>query len=474
MITPLYWLLRGLPLVVLAGACAAPAAAPPSTSPVAEGSGTANGVIAFTNVAVIPMDRERVLTGQTVVIRDGRIESIAAGGSAPAGATVIEGNGRFLIPGLAEMHAHIPPPQAGDEVIDRTLFLYVAGGVTTIRGMLGNPSHLELRGRAARNEIVAPRIFTSGPSLNGNSAPEPGVAVRMVEEQEAAGYDLIKLHPGLSRPVFDAIVSTSQRVEIPFAGHVSAAVGLDRTFEARQTSIDHLDAYVEALAGHAGGFDPQEAGFFGFGLIDRVDESRIPHLARATREGGVWNAPTQTLIEHLFNEVDPEVMAAWPEMRYVPAATVANWVQQKRNIQQQPTFTRARADRYIEVRRRLIRELHAAGAGLILASDAPQWWNVPGFSVHRELGMMVAAGLTPYQALETGTRNAAVYFGTEDWGTIAPGKVADLVLLDANPLVDIGNVSRIAGVMLRGRWMPQSEIQERLDRIAATLRANED
>jgi imidazolonepropionase-like amidohydrolase len=437
-----------------------------AAAPMAGASAMGGEVLAFVDVNVVPMDRERVLSGQTVIIRDGRIAEMGAGLQPPAGATVVDGGGRYLIPGLSEMHAHIPPPQAGADVIDRTLFLYVAGGVTNIRGMLGNPGHLEMREQSARNEIVAPRIYTSGPSLNGNSAPTPDVAARMVIEQAAAGYDLLKLHPGLSREVYDAIVATADRVDLPFAGHVSAAVGLDRTLQARQASIDHLDAYVEALAGHGAGFDPQQAGFFGFGLIDQVDESRIPQLVAATRQAGVWNAPTQTLIEHLFNSVDPEEMARWPEMRYVPAATVANWVQRKREIQQQPTFTRERADRYIEVRRRLIRELHAAGAGLILASDAPQWWNVPGFSAHHELRMMVDAGLTPYQALETGTRTPAVHLSTDHWGTIAVGKSADLVLLEANPLSDIRNVSRIAGVVLRGRWMPQTEIQARLDQIA--------
>jgi imidazolonepropionase-like amidohydrolase len=462
--------LRGLPILALTAACAAADPAPPApdtSSPAPAVDGT--GAIAFVNASVVPMDRERVMTGQTVVVRDGRIVSIAAGAPAPVGATIVDARGRFLIPGLAEMHAHIPPPQAGAEVIDRTLFLYLAGGVTTIRGMLGNPGHLELRERSARGEITAPRIYTSGPSLNGNSATTPEVATRMVEEQSAAGYDLLKLHPGLTLPVFEAIVAAAQRVDIPFAGHVSAAVGLDRTLEARQASIDHLDAYVEALAGRGGGFDPQEAGFFGFGFIDRVDEGEIPALARATREAGVWNAATQTLIEHLFNAVDPEEMARWPEMRYVPQATVANWVQQKRNIQQQPTFTRERADHYIEVRRRLLRELQAAGAGLILASDAPQWWNVPGFSVHRELGMMVDAGLTPYEALASGTRNAATYFGTDDWGTIEVGRAADMILLEGNPLENIANVSRIAGVMVRGRWMPGEEIRTGLDAIAAAL-----
>lgn len=448
--------------------CASPALEGRPDGPLGE-AGAAGEVLVFTNVSVIPMDRERVLGGQTVVIRDGRIEAMGERVRPPAGARVIDGGGRYLVPGIAEMHAHIPPPSAGAEAIERTLFLYASNGVTTIRGMLGNPGHLELRERAARGEIVSPRIYTSGPSLNGNSAPTLEVATRMVEEQKAAGYDLLKLHPGLSREVFDAIVTAARRVDIPFAGHVSGAVGLDRTLEARQASIDHLDAYVEALAGHGGGFDPQAAGFFGFSMIDQVDRSRIPRLAAATAAAGVWNAPTQTLMEHLLNDVDPQEMARWPEMRYMPAATVANWVQRKNEMQQQPGFTRARADRYIDVRRELIRELHRAGAGLILASDAPQWWNVPGFSMQHELRMMVASGLTPYQALETGTRSPAVYFGTEEWGTIAPGRVADLILLDANPLQDIGNMSRIAGVVLRGRWLPQNEIQQGLDEVARAV-----
>lgn len=455
-----------LGLVSLGCAAAAPSPAPAHS---ASSEGGAEAVV-FTNVNVVPMDRERVLTGQTVVVRDGRIAGLGAAGAVavPAGATIVDGGGRYLIPGLAEMHAHIPSQPGA--ALDRTLFLYVANGVTTVRGMLGHPTHLELRSRSAANEIVAPRIFTSGPSINGNSATSPDVVTRMVEEQKAAGYDFLKLHPGLSREVFDAMVAAANRVGITFAGHVSGGVGLDRTLEVRQASIDHLDAYVEALAGHGGGFDPQAAGFFGFNMTDDAVAERIPELVRRTREAGVWNAPTQTLIEHLFGSYSPEEMAAWPEMRYVPESAITNWVQQTRSIRGDDSFTRARADRYIDVRRRLIRELQAGGAGIILASDAPQIWNVPGFSLHREMRLMVEAGLTPYQVLETGTRNAARYFGTEEWGIIAPGRAADLVLLEGNPLQDIGNTRRIAGVMLRGRWLPAAELQRRLDEIATAVR----
>lgn len=457
------------------------ASVPLRTALVAALSGVASGpgllaaqdqVTAFQNVNVIPMDREAVLAGQTVVVRDGRIEQIgpATSTNVPAGATVVEGNGGYLIPGYAEMHAHIPTPQGGSEAVDRTLFLYLAGGVTTIRGMLGHPSHLELREQAANNEILAPRIYTSGPSFSGGSASDPAAAAAMVRQQEEAGYDFLKLHPGLSRPVFDAIADAADEVDIPIAGHVSADVGLDRALEAEYASIDHLDGYVEALAGHGAGFGDVNSGFFGFALTDQADEARIEALAEATREAEVWNVPTQSLMESLATPTPPEEMARWPEMRYMPPATVADWVERKRDFQNAPGYTPERAARYLEIRRQLIRALHDAGAGLILGSDAPQWWNVPGFSARRELEYMVAAGLTPYEALAMGTSNSAEYFDAEDaWGTVAPGRSADLILLEANPLEDISNVWQQAGVMVRGRWLPATEIQQRLDAIAGEV-----
>lgn len=431
------------------------------------------GAVAFVGVNVIPMDRERVLADQTVVVRGGRIAEVGPRASVrvPQGAQVVQAAGKYLMPGLAEMHAHIPPAQAGAEAVDRTLFLYLAGGVTTARGMLGQPLHLELRERSARGELLAPRIYTSGPSLNGNSATEAAAAARMVEEQKAAGYDLLKLHPGLSRPVFDAIDAAADRVGISYAGHVSGDVGLDRALRAGYASIDHLDGYVEALAGHGDRYTAEQTGFFGLSLVDRADASRIPELAARTREAGVWNVPTQSLMEQLASAETPEELARRPELRYMPQQTVENWMRMKREFQANPAFTPERGARYVELRRGLIRELHRAGAGLLLGSDAPQWWNVPGFSARRELGYLVDAGLTPYQALETGTRNPAVYFGEEErWGTVQPGRAADLLLLDANPLEDVDNLWRQAGVMVRGRWLPQAEIDRRLEEIHRAVR----
>ncbi|HWO89595.1 MAG TPA: amidohydrolase family protein [Gemmatimonadales bacterium] len=418
------------------------------------------GVTAFTGVAVVPMDRERVLEDQTVVVRGGRIVEIGPSSRVrvPGDATRIDGRGRYLIPGLAELHAHIPPP-ANAEFQERVLVMYLAGGVTTIRGMLGNPQHLELRRRAASGEILSPTIYTSGPSFNGSTAPAPDVARRMVEEQRQAGYDFLKIHPGLTRAVFDTLASTAQRLGIAFAGHVPLDVGLERALEARYSTIDHLDGYVEFLARAERG---APAGFFGLALIDAVDTARIADAARRTREAGVWVVPTQTLFETMAGTLAPETMAAWPGTQYLPQQLVQQWIQAVRNFRQQNPDT-ARLARYLAVRRALIRRLHDEGVGILLGSDAPQWMNPPGFSIHRELASYVRAGLTPFQALRTGTVNVARFFGTErETGTIERGKRADLVLLEGNPLQDIGNVARIAGVMVRGRWLTVHELVGRL------------
>ena len=430
-----------------------------------------DGITAFVDVTLIPMDHERSVPHQTVVVRGDRIAAIgpAARVPVPSGATRVEGKGKFLIPGLAEMHAHLPGGQAPDSVVERMLFLYVSGGITTIRGMLGHPRHLELRARAARNELLSPTIYAAGPGLSGHSLPTPDSAIKVVEQQRAAGYDLLKIFPGLTLDVFDALVRTARRVGIRFAGHVPADVGLARAIEARYWSVEHLDGYVEAMLRPDSPVPASESALFGTNLGEHLDGSKLPALVQATKAAGVWNVPTQVLMENLI-AVPAGELARRPEMRYVPDSVVVQWTQQRSSVLQETGSTPVSAQRLLEMRRRIIRELHAAGAGLLLGSDAPQVWNVPGFSTHRELESLVAAGLTPWQALETGTRSVAVFFGTlETTGTIATGKRADLLLLDADPLADIGNTARQAGVMLRGRWLPQAEIQTRLDRVAKSV-----
>lgn len=276
--------------------------------------GGAADITAFVGVSVVPMDRERVPEDRTVLVRDGRIRRIGASGEVevPDGARVAA-EGGWLMPGLGEMHAHIPP-QGGRAWMEDVLFLYLANGVTTARGMLGQPAHLELREDVAAGEVAGPRIYTSGPSLNGNSIPGPDSARRAVRRQKEDGYDFLKIHPGLTREEYDAVVEEANSVGIRWAGHVSMEVGLRHALETGQASIDHLDRYVGALLPEGAEPTAEEAGFFGFGIVDRVDRSKIPEVARATAEAGVWNVPTQSLIETILSPASPEEMAAAPEV----------------------------------------------------------------------------------------------------------------------------------------------------------------
>jgi imidazolonepropionase-like amidohydrolase len=413
-------------------------------------------VTVFEQLSIIPMDRERVLADRTVIVRDGRIAEIGASGTVhvPAGATRIDGRGKFLIPTLAEMHAHVPVER---DQAERVLFLYVANGIGTIRSMLGDPSHFALKERASRGEIVAPTMYLSGPSFNGQTAATPDAASARVIEQKKAGYDLLKIHPGVPRDAFDALAKTADAQGIRFAGHVPAAVGLARALEAKYSTIDHLDGYVEALAKPGA-----PAGqLFGINLVDQVDESRVRSLVEQTKAAGTWMVPTQILIENWYGPEDVNAMRKWPEMQYVGGDEAGQWVAVKqKNVQ---AYSAEHRQKYINLRRRLIKALHDGGVGVLLGSDAPQTWNVPGFSIHREIATYVAAGLTPFQALVTGTRAVAEHLGTsKSAGTIEVGKRADVVLLDGNPLQEIGNTSKIAGVMIGGRWLPKNDIDKRL------------
>ncbi|HET9266051.1 MAG TPA: amidohydrolase family protein [Vicinamibacterales bacterium] len=426
----------------------------------AQDSASSSTTFVFTNVNVIPMDRETVLRDQHVIVTDGKIVSVgpAAGAKAPAGAASrIDGAGKFLMPALAEMHAHIPGGNAPDPLIERTLLLYAANGLGTIRGMLGHPRHLAYRDRVAKGELFSPRIYTSGPSLNGQSVPTKEAAIEAVTAQKAAGYDFLKIHPGIRRDVFDALAAKAHEVGFDFAGHVPLDVGLHRALEARYRSIDHVDGYVEALSNN-----PTKSDFFGLNLVSELDQSKISALVEATKAAGTWIVPTQVLFDNLMTEEDPAAMAKRAEMRYVqPQEEIQKWIAQKEGLRAK--YSAADRVKFLGVRRQLIKALHDGGVPLALGSDAPQWWNVPGFSAHRELQSLVRAGLTPYQALRTGTIRVAEYFGREDTGTIAPGKRADLILLEANPLETISHSSRIAGVMLGGRWMPKAELDKRLN-----------
>jgi imidazolonepropionase-like amidohydrolase len=437
-------------------ACGALAAACAPAAAVQEAAG--GEVTAFVGVNVVPMDAERVLEGYTVLVRGDRIEAVGPADRVrvPAGARRIDGAGRWLMPGLAEMHAHVPGPQAPPEAMEELMFLYVANGVTTIRGMLGAPSQLEVRERLASGAMLGPTFLVGAPSLNGNSAPDAATAERLVREHAAAGYDFLKLHPGLSRGAYDAILATAREVGTTWAGHVSEGVGIDHTLATRQSTIDHLDGYLPGA----------------------LDPARRAALVDATRAAGTWNVPTMYLWESFLSADGPERWLALPEMRYASPAQREAWERQKRGImaqQAQQGLTPEARREEIEGRCALLKALSEGGARILMGTDSPQLFNVPGFALHRELEVMAAAGMPPFRILESGTRNVGLYVsgdlgGDGRFGTVAPGMRADLLLLESNPLDDVANVARRAGVMVRGRWMPEEEIQRRLAEVEARHR----
>jgi imidazolonepropionase-like amidohydrolase len=424
-------------------------------------------VVIFENVNVISMDGEGLLQNQYVVIEDDRIFSVSEEAPSIQKAQVIDGSGKYLLPGLAEMHAHIPNPDQGESLIEETLFLYLAAGVTTIRGMLGHPRHLELREQVENGSILGPRIYTSGPSINGNSAPDIETATAMVREQQAAGYDFLKLHPGIKLEVFDAIVATAKEVGIPYAGHVSREVGVRHAINSDYASIDHIDGYVEGLVPEQAGVDPEENGFFGINFTDLVDERLLPDLIKATIEHDVWIVPTQCLAERWAGPMAVEQVMSDPEMAYMSPETLEGWRESKQNMMSNDQYDAEKTQRWIDLRRRMIKEMFDSNAGVLLGSDAPQVFNVPGFAIQHEIEMYVAAGLTPYEALVTGTVNPARYFQLEHTrGKIKEGYQADLILVEGNPLENISNLEKRTGVMIRGKWLSREELDQKLAAIA--------
>ncbi len=438
-------------------------------------------ITAFVDVTVIPLDREGSVDRQTVIVRGQRIATIGPASSTrvPAGATRIDGRGKYLMPGLAEMHAHVVGGNnPNHETINRDImFLYVANGITSIRAMLGAPNQIPLREQLRRGEILGPTMYVSAPSLNGNSAPNPDTAAKLVRAHKAAGYDFLKIHPGLSLETYNAIVRTAAEVGLTWAGHVPAAVGLRLALAARQSTVDHLDGVLEASVPDSIFPKLQTPGAITFAqFVGSVDPSKFTAIANQMKAAGVWNVPTMLVWENLYSQAEtPQAMGARAEMKYAPRQQVANYVAQKTNMiqQQQNTgLTPEIAAQYIALRRRALKAVADAGAPLLMGTDSPQLFMVPGFALHRELGIIAEAGVSPHTILESGAKNVARYVAEQlkldgNFGTVVVGNRADLVLLDANPLQTVANLTKRAGVMVKGRWVPASEIEKGLADLAA-------
>ena len=438
-------------------------------------------VVAFVNVNVIPMDRERLLRNMTVIVHDGQIVAIidSRHTKVPPGAQVVDGTGKFLIPGLMDMHVHLfSDDEFPDTLAEDEFKVMIAYGVTTIRFMIGTPEQLVLRERSAKGEILAPTIFAASPHLTGKKQPNAYVVTTEAEARAAVakskqdGYDFIKVTTYLAPEVYEVIVDEAKKQKIGVVGHAdSRSVGLQRALKAGQ-QIEHLDSYLEALLPETAPVKGSVSDIYVYNpknweSIDYLDEKKIPELARLTVQANPFVTPTLHLFKFTFGKGRPEEsIKAQPDIRFYPQKTVDAWTRASMRYLSTAAPVEKR-EKYIGIRNRIVKAIYEAGGKVMAGSDTPEWLMLYGHTLHLELIDLRDAGLSNYAALETATRNPAMFLGLRDQaGTIGIGKRGDLVLLDANPLEDIANTQKRAGVMIKGKYFTQAEMNRWLDEIA--------
>ena len=420
-------------LGLLAAATAACASAP-------LGGDRAGAALAITDVTVIDVRDGSRHPGMTVIVRGRRIARLGRGIAVPAGSARVSGTGRFLIPGLWDMHVH--HQASGAESLD----LFLANGVVGTRDMGGDADFiLPLRERVRRGELRGPEIVAAGPILDAAPAHWPlrrrvadaAEARTAVRELAALGVDLIKVHDNTPREAFFAIIEAAREASLPVAGHVPNTVRVEEAVRSGLQSIEHL-ANLRVHLECSGGvpYDPP-------GCRPIFEE-----MARRR----VWQVPTLTFFQQipdLFSGTPP------PYFEYASPTQRAFWARNEAESRLTPealAFLRAANAEALTA----IRDLHAAGVPFLAGCDS----MVPGFCLHDELERLVGAGFTPAEALRTATLNPAIFLGREAaQGTIEAGREADLVLLDADPIADIRNTRRIAAVIHDGRLITRGEIE---------------
>ncbi len=416
---------------------------------------------AFVGATVLPMDSERRLEDHTIVVREGRIVSVGPRASTPVpeNARTIHASGRFLMPGLVDMHVH-----TWSEV-DTPMFL--AYGVTTVRNLFGNPQHLAWRAQIEKGERTGPSLITAGPILDGDPPVWPGSLVVTDAEKAAAavqthvdeGYDFIKVYNRLPLEAYEAVVAKARLANLPIDGHTPDAVGYERVLAAGQRTVEHMSGIGLVVTAKApgAGWAGDNAGWA------QVDPERQALWVERSAAAGVWLCPTFVVFQKM---VEPENIAselARGHMRYVAPFTREFW--KNMNARMTPEGRAASRDS-VKPRMAFFKAFVDAGGRAILGTDMGNPLVVPGYSVHEELANFVAAGLSTYQALSAATRGPAECLGlTAEFGTVAPGRRADLLLLEADPLLDVNNARAIQGVMVRGRWLPREELQRSLDEL---------
>jgi imidazolonepropionase-like amidohydrolase len=414
----------------------------------------------FSGVTVIPMDTERVLADRDVLVKDGRVAAIGPGGTIdpPAGARVVDAGGRFLLPGLADMHVHLAYDE-GDQAA--ALELFAANGVTTVLNLQGMPSHLRLRERIAAGDLLAPALYTSGPYISNAPyySPTPDEAAGAVRDQKAAGYDVVKIHGDFSLDAYRSVMRAARAEGLKVVGHAPRNIGMEPVFAEGQDALAHVEEYIYAhyRFGREGRGLPEGIEALTDRIVSRTRAAGVHVIANLTAYHGIWK-----------QAVDVRPLLARPEMAFVPAGIRHNWEPERNTYVRRFGGSPRPFEEWYGVLQSLVADLDRAGVPLMAGSDAPIPCVIPGFSLHDELQDLVAAGLTPYRALRAATVTPAKFLGAEEaFGTVRVGGRADLVLVADNPLEDVRAVAKPLGVMLRGRWLDRDALDARLAALAA-------
>ncbi|MEP7383696.1 MAG: amidohydrolase family protein [Gemmatimonadota bacterium] len=443
--------------------------------------------IAITHATIIDVATGRLATARTVIVSDNRITAVTPDAKAtiPPGARVVDATGKFVIPGLWDMHVHATGPG-----IDR-LFLPVlaANGITGVRDMWGRFAWYDsARAMVARGALVAPRIVGSGHLLDGSPAIWPGStgvkdadeARRVVDSLASGGAAFIKVYSRLTPEEFRAAAQEATRRGLPFAGHVPSLVSVGEASDLGMKSIEHLQMLTNACsrdedamraeytAAYASPKGWDSAGVVGRAqvrrMVDTFDPVRCRALAARLVRNGTWMVPTLTVLRSVAF-LDDTTLAADPRLAYIPRWFSGGWNPKAdfRFRMLTPADWALRKEVFAE-QERIVTLLHRAGVPFMAGTDLSNPYIYPGFSLHEELRNFVAAGFTPLEALQSATRNPARYLqATDSLGAVAPGMLADLVVLDANPLDDISNTERVFAVVLDGKLLDHDMRQQLLE-----------
>lgn len=409
------------------------------------------------HVAVVPMDSDRVLEDQTVLIENGEIAAMGPADevTVPGDVQRVDGRGRYLMPGLFDLHVHVNREEA--------LLMYLANGVTTVLNLRGQPFHLEWREELSSGERFGPRMLTCGPFIRGHQVT-PETAVEQVHEIAEAGYDCVKIYDEWQEEAYRAVANATTEVAIPFMGHAPRGLDFDVVLADRRERIVHLeelvyttpelDAWIERWRNQeqpGPEDDPRIA------LAEPVRE-----LAKATAEAGIWVVPTQIVIDNYRERTSQEGMRRLrerPYLRYLDPVSRRAWARADQS------HRRIRHEQQTALQHFMLEVFREEGVRLGLGTDASVTDDLavmPGWSVHEELAILTRAGFTPYEALSQATVQAAEFLGLEGEGVVAEGARADLVLLNRNPLESIDAASDIAAVIARGDWLSRESLDSRL------------